>query len=109
MRRLVPAAFIAYLRVCLDQDIASLFLVESAEKEKKTLPAQTRKSLEKGLARFLEIYVGGGSPIVDDQFIAAVEPERFPGQTTLFFRGKEHSGGITKDAVFSPRPVSPLL
>src|SRR5688572_27781366 len=105
MRRLVPAVFMAHLRERLDQDVASFFFVEPAEKEKKTLPAQMRESLEKGLARFLAIYFGGGSPIVDDQFVGAVEPERFPSQTTLLFRGKEDSGGITKDTVFSPGPV----
>src|SRR5438270_3077763 len=95
---------ISKLSKSFDQQVASLFFVETPKKKKETLFAQAWERVEKFFARDFGIGRRRG-PIINHFFVAAIKSERFSRKTLFLFRSEEHRRGIAQNPVFAPRPI----
>src|SRR6266481_44406 len=96
-------------RECVDRQIASLFRVNAAEKQKHARYFNFGKFLEKKMA-----CLGSGrtrffDPKWRNFFLGAIKPEGFARLGTFFFGSKNYRGSVAQDPVIGHRQVGPFL
>src|SRR2546430_9159715 len=96
-------------RECVDRQIASLFRVDAAEKQKHARFFNFGKFGEKKMA-----CLGSGrtrffDPKWRNFFLGAIKPEGFARLGTFFFGSKNYRGSVAQDPVIGPRPVEPFF
>src|SRR5258707_7509199 len=96
-------------RECVDRQIASLFRVNAAEKQKHArffnfgkFGEKKMSCLRSGRARFFD-------PKWRNFFLRAINPEGMARLGTFFFRSTDYRRSVAQDPVIGPPPIEALL
>ncbi len=93
----------------LDEQVATLLFIDSAQEEKKAATGNLRAGGAKGFEKCRGIGWRGFGTDGDDHRFPSVQPETLGRKIAFGVGGEEDAAGATENPIFSRKPVEPFL